>query len=240
MSGASVESASPRLRRTFTAADKRRIVKAAAVATASGERGAIEALLRKEGIYSSLLSAWRQQLAAGGTSALEPQKPGRKAKLDTKDRELLALTKRNAELERKLALANAVIGLQKKCTRSWGLPFRRSTRRADGGDSRSGSHHPDRRRVRRARAQSSHPVPRPVLGSQAGAAAPALARASAIGLDAAAIERLTDDELEAAPCPKTVAAAGRAVPDCASRRSAACQSTVKASEACAWLRERGA
>ncbi len=98
MSGASVESASPRLRRTFTAADKRRIVKAAAVATASGERGAIEALLRKEGIYSSLLSAWRQQLAAGGTSALEPQKPGRKAKqLDPRDVEIARL---RSELER--------------------------------------------------------------------------------------------------------------------------------------------
>ena len=43
----------------------------------------------------------------------------------------------------------------------------------------------------------------------------ALARASAIGLDAAAIERLVDDELEAALYPKTVAAAARPVPDCA-------------------------
>ena len=114
VSGASVESASPRLRRTFTASDKRRIVLAAAAAASSGERGAVEALLRKEGIYSSHLSAWRQQLAARGVSGLEPQKPGRKPRLDAKDREVLALTKRNAELERKLALANAVIGLQKK------------------------------------------------------------------------------------------------------------------------------
>jgi transposase-like protein len=114
VSGASVESASPRARRTFTAAEKQRIVKAAAVAGASGKRGAIEALLRKEGIYSSHLSAWRQQLEARGASALEPQTPGRKPAHDAKDRELLALTKRNAELERKLALANAVIGLQKK------------------------------------------------------------------------------------------------------------------------------
>ena len=114
VSGASVESASPRGRRTFTAAEKGRIVKAAAVAGASGKRGAVEALLRKEGIYSSHLSAWRQQLEARGASALEPQKPGRKPAYDAKDRELLALTKRNAELERKLALAHAVIGLQKK------------------------------------------------------------------------------------------------------------------------------
>lgn len=114
MSGASVESTAPRLRRTFTASDKQRIVKAAAAAAASGERGAVEALLRKEGIYSSHLAAWRQQLGARGAKGLEPQKPGRKPMYDAKDRELLALTRRNAELERKLALANAVIGLQKK------------------------------------------------------------------------------------------------------------------------------
>lgn len=114
MSGASVESATPRNRRTFTASDKQRIVKAAAAALASGKRGAVEALLRKEGIYSSHLAAWRQQLADRGAAALEPQTPGRKPKLDTRDREVAALTKRNAELERKLSLAHAIIGLQKK------------------------------------------------------------------------------------------------------------------------------
>ena len=114
VNGASVESVTPRLRRTFTASAKQRIVKAAAAAAGTGERGAVEALLRKEGIYSSHLSAWRQQLATRGPAALEPQKPGRKPKLDGKDRELAALTKRNSELERKLLLAHAIIDLQKK------------------------------------------------------------------------------------------------------------------------------
>ncbi|MEZ4398409.1 MAG: hypothetical protein R3B06_00215 [Kofleriaceae bacterium] len=45
-------------------------MKAAEAAIASGERGALEAMLRKEGIYSSHLSAWRRQLAANGEAGL--------------------------------------------------------------------------------------------------------------------------------------------------------------------------
>ena len=114
VSGASVESIPPKTRRKYTASEKQRILKAAEAALASGERGALEAMLRKEGIYSSHLSAWRQQLASRGAPGLSPQKPGRKPKLDENERKLLALTKRNAELERKLHIANALIDLQKK------------------------------------------------------------------------------------------------------------------------------
>ena len=97
------------------------MVKAADAAIASGERGALESLLRREGIYSSHLSAWRQQLGTRGTAGLAPQKPGRKPKLDESARQLLALTKKNAELERKLKVANALIGLQKKAHEILGL-----------------------------------------------------------------------------------------------------------------------
>lgn len=121
VSGAAVESVAPRARRTFPAAEKRRILKAAEAALASGERGALEALMRKEGIYSSHLSAWRQQFAAGGEPGLSPRKPGRKPKLDEASRQLLVLTKKNAELERKLRMAEAIIGLQKKAHEILGL-----------------------------------------------------------------------------------------------------------------------
>ena len=121
VSGASVESIPPKTRRKYTASEKQRILKAAEAALASGERGALEALLRKEGIYSSHLSAWRQQLASRGAPGLSPQKPGRKPKLDENERKLLALTKRNAELERKLHIANALIDLQKKAHEILGL-----------------------------------------------------------------------------------------------------------------------
>ena len=103
-----------RTRKKYSASEKLRIVKAADAAVASGERGALEALLRREGIYSSHLSAWRQQLSARGAEGLAAQKPGRKPKLDEKDREIVALKKQLAKVERKLLVADAVIELQKK------------------------------------------------------------------------------------------------------------------------------
>lgn len=121
LSGASLETTPPKKRRRFTASEKLRLIKAAEAALASGERGALEALLRREGIYSSHLSSWRQQLGTRGTAGLTPQKPGRKPKLDEKDRQLLAMTKQNAALKRKLEIANGLIALQKKAHEILGI-----------------------------------------------------------------------------------------------------------------------
>ena len=108
-------------RRRFTAADKLRIVREADACLASGKRGALQALLRREGIYSSLLSSWRTQLGTVGASGLAPKKPGRKPKLSEAERRNVELTKRNAELERKLHVANVLIELQKKAHEVLGL-----------------------------------------------------------------------------------------------------------------------
>ncbi|WP_437974268.1 transposase [Sorangium sp. So ce295] len=100
----------PGKRRKFSAAEKLRIVREAAACT---QRGDIEALLRREGIYSSLLTAWRKQLALHGSEALAGRKPGRKPKQDAEDRRIAELEKRSARLEEKLALAEKLIDLQK-------------------------------------------------------------------------------------------------------------------------------
>jgi len=111
-SGSAVEvEPKPGKRRRFTAAEKLRIVRAAAACT---QRGDIEALLRREGIYSSLLTAWRKQLQLHGSEALAGVKPGRKPKFDAKDRRIAELEKRAARLEAKLSLAEKLIDLQKK------------------------------------------------------------------------------------------------------------------------------
>lgn len=120
-SGAAVETQPRRTRRVFTAAEKLRIVKKANACIASGERGALEAMLREEGIYSSMLSTWRGQLDAQGIGGLAPHKAGRKPKLDAKDRRNGELLKRNAALERKLHIAEAIIALQKKAHEILGI-----------------------------------------------------------------------------------------------------------------------
>src|SRR5690606_38129354 len=47
---------------------------------ASGEPGAVGALLRREGLYSSHITTWRAQRERGQLAGLAPQKRGRKAK----------------------------------------------------------------------------------------------------------------------------------------------------------------
>lgn len=128
-SGASLETVAKRARRVFSAAAKLRIVKEADTCLASGKRGALEAMLRREGVYSSLLSTWRMQLGAHGTAGLATKKPGRKPKLTEAERHNAELTKRNAELERKLYVANVLIALQKKAHEVLGLVLPES----DGG-----------------------------------------------------------------------------------------------------------
>ena len=62
-------------RRNITNADKRRIVLAAATCTKPGEIGA---LMRREGVFSSALAAWRRQYAAGELNGAEAKKRGPK------------------------------------------------------------------------------------------------------------------------------------------------------------------
>jgi transposase len=116
-----VETVAKRLRRVFSAADKLRIVKEAERCAASGKRGEQEAMLRREGIYSSQLSSWRMKLGSHGSAGLVADKPGRKPKLTEAERRNAELTKRNKQLERKLYIANALIELQKKAHEVLGL-----------------------------------------------------------------------------------------------------------------------
>jgi hypothetical protein len=90
-------------------------------AACSSKRGEIEALLRREGIYSSHLAAWRKQLGLHGSEALDTRKRGRKPKLDAKDRKIAELEKRAAKLEAKLELAGKLLELQKKAASLLGI-----------------------------------------------------------------------------------------------------------------------
>ena len=108
----------PRPRRVFTPAEKLRIVREAAACT---ERGQIEALLRREGIYSSLLTAWRKAIATHAVTALAAKKAGRKPLRDDASMRLEALERKNARLEKELELARKVIELQKKVSEILGV-----------------------------------------------------------------------------------------------------------------------
>jgi transposase len=95
-------------RRRFSAEYKARIL-AEYEGLPSGERGA---LLRREGLYSSHLSAWRKAAGEGALDALG-KKRGRKGP-DAKDRKIARLEAENAELAAELAKTRKVIEVQGK------------------------------------------------------------------------------------------------------------------------------
>jgi transposase len=104
-------------RRRFSAEYKLRILEEADACT---KRGQIGALLRREGLYSSHLSKWRQQRALGQLEGLSPKKRGRKAP-DPTEVELARLRQENERLRSRLEQAEIIIEVQKKLSRLLGL-----------------------------------------------------------------------------------------------------------------------
>jgi transposase len=96
-------------RRRFTAAYKLRIVQEADAAVEFRQVGA---LLRREGLYSSQLTTWRRARDAGALGALG-QPRGRKP-ADPAAAAIARLQRENAQLTRRLAVAEEIIAVQKK------------------------------------------------------------------------------------------------------------------------------
>jgi len=109
------------VRRRFTAEHKLRILREADCCTESGQLGA---LLRREGLYSSHLSTWRQQRDEGTLAGLTPKRRGRKANPDApliaENQRLQRETQRLAE---KLRQAETIIEVQKKLSEILGIPL---------------------------------------------------------------------------------------------------------------------
>ena len=108
-------------RRTFTAQDKLRILGEAD--RAAGVPGAIGAIVRREGLYSSALTDWRRQRDAGAFEALSPAKRGpQTAEPNPLAAELAQSLRDNLRLKQRLERAEAIIELQKKVAALLGLP----------------------------------------------------------------------------------------------------------------------
>ena len=106
-------------RRKFTAAEKLRIVR-----EADASPGAVGALLRREGLYSSHLSTWRRQREAGELGALNPQKRGRKAKdVNPLSARVTQLERDKRRLEKRLKRAQLIIDVQKKISELLAIPL---------------------------------------------------------------------------------------------------------------------
>ena len=108
-------------RRSFTGEYKQRIL--ADLDAAAAQPGAIGALLRREGLYSSHLSTWRRERQAGILKGLTPHKRGPKSKRNPQGEEIQKLRRENQRLTEELRKAEIVMDVQKKVGALLGWPL---------------------------------------------------------------------------------------------------------------------
>ncbi len=105
-------------RRRFPAAYRLRILKQADACKKPGEVGA---LLRREGLYSSLLTNWRRQRDTGALREMRERRRGPTPR--SVDPRMKQLEAENRRLQRKLQRAETIITLQKKVAEILGIPL---------------------------------------------------------------------------------------------------------------------
>src|SRR5450432_2956338 len=104
-------------RRKFSGSEKRRLL---AEAERCKQAGTLGAFLRREGIYSSMISTWRSKVGRADQVALTPKKRGPKP--DGSARQIQKLERDNARLRHKLGRAELIIDAQKKlCVATFGF-----------------------------------------------------------------------------------------------------------------------
>ena len=109
----------PVQRRHFSKAEKLRILNEAEACT---ERGEIGALVRREGIYSSYLSRWREARDRGELNGSKSKKRGPKTDINQdQPEENERLRQENERLRARLQQAETVIEVQKKLSQILGL-----------------------------------------------------------------------------------------------------------------------
>ncbi len=107
-------------RRRFTVQYKLRILEEADACSKPGEIGT---LLRREGLYSSNLTTWRNQRREGILQAFSQRKRGRKPKeKNPLSRCLAELEKENEQLKSRLRKAEIIIDVQKKISEMLEIP----------------------------------------------------------------------------------------------------------------------
>jgi len=105
-------------RRRFTAEYKLRLLREVERAKAPGEIGAI---LRREGLYSSHLVAWRRERDRIAKAGLAARKRGPTAK--TVDPRVTQLERENARLRRRNQQVETLLEIQKKASELLGIPL---------------------------------------------------------------------------------------------------------------------
>jgi len=109
-------------RRRFAAAYKQRVLDEADACTKKGELGA---LLRREGLYSSHLAAWRSARLQDGVKGLAAKKRGPEARpaVGPEAKRVIELERELRRMTARAERAEGLVELQKKVAELLGLPL---------------------------------------------------------------------------------------------------------------------
>ena len=111
LTGVEIEVAAKAARRRFTVEYKRKIVREA---DAYRTPGAVGALLRREGLYSSHLTTWRAARERGDLAETTVKKRGPVPRVpDPRDRQIAELEQANAIWRKRAERAEALVEIQK-------------------------------------------------------------------------------------------------------------------------------
>lgn len=108
-------------RRRFSTAEKVRILREADAC--AHEKGAVTALLRREGLYSSHLTSWRRQRDAGQFGKTPRKRGPVPTSPDPRDKEIADLKRRALRAEARADRYERLCALQKKVSELFGIPL---------------------------------------------------------------------------------------------------------------------
>jgi transposase-like protein len=108
-------------RRQYSAAEKIRILREADAC--AGQKGAVAALLRREGLYSSHLATWRKQRDAGQLGSTPKKRGPVPRQPDARDEQIAQLERELRKEKARADRAERLVELQKKVSELLGTPL---------------------------------------------------------------------------------------------------------------------
>jgi transposase len=120
LGGPEIEVVAKATRRRFTLEYKRRIVREA---DGCKTPGAVGALLRREGLYSSHLATWRAARDRGELVGLEKKRGPTPQIADPRDKKIAELERETARWRKRAERAETLVEVQKKLAALLGTPL---------------------------------------------------------------------------------------------------------------------
>ena len=118
--GPTIEVAAKATRRRFTVEYKRKIVREA---DACKTPGAVGALLRREGLYSSHLTTWRSARERGKLAGVPTKRGPVRRAADPRDKRIAELERERTRWQQRAERAEALVELQKQMAALLGTPL---------------------------------------------------------------------------------------------------------------------